>query len=110
MKSLGFGKINRNLRIQYYKMKENVFLVLLACYGLTFILMHGKPLNKPRNWIIKKSKFIEELLKCSFCVGLYSGAIISLIIKDLYILLPLSSVVFCGLMEELSNFLTKKHE
>ncbi len=91
-------------------MKENVFLILLACYGLTFILMHGKPLNKPKNWIIKRSKFIEELLKCSFCTGFYSSIIISLIIWDYFILLPLAGCGFCGLMEELSNFLTKKHE
>ncbi len=42
---------------------------ILACYGLTMILMYGKIFNKIR----PKTGFFGNLLTCSLCTGFWSG-------------------------------------
>ncbi len=44
-----------------------MFFLLLAAYGLTFAIQHKIP------WIHGKSKFIDEMLACTFCTGFHAG-------------------------------------
>ena len=55
------------------------FIILLGCIGLTDILMYGKILSKPRNYLIKYS-FFKNLLSCAVCTGFWSGLFFSLIL------------------------------
>lgn len=52
--------------------------LLVACFGLTRILMFGTILNKPRN-IIKRINFFKELLNCALCTGTWVGVFIGLL-------------------------------
>lgn len=71
---------------------------MLACaVGLTWILMYGRILDKPRNFLLRW-EFFRELLRCGLCTGMYSGAFV-LIVTTLtgqianaeYLLFPLAS-------------------
>jgi|TARA_R110000824_G_scaffold107612_1_gene253972 hypothetical protein len=74
--------------------------VLLACAGLTFILKYGSILGWLRSPLIK-IKILDELFKCSLCLGFWSGLLIAIFLYNfytwdpLYYLLPLASSVFC---------------
>lgn len=54
-------------------MTWQIVLVLLACFGMTLILVHSKILNCPRKFISEKSDFFNDLLKCSMCTGWWVG-------------------------------------
>lgn len=78
-----------------------MFFYLFAAFGLSFILMYGKPLNKPRDYLRKKLPFLKNLLICYFCTGFWSGIIIDSILYKQFspaelILFPLASCGFCG--------------
>jgi len=44
-----------------------IFYLLLAAYGLTFAIQHKI------SFIHDKSKFIDEMLSCTFCTGFHAG-------------------------------------
>ena len=50
---------------------------ILACYGMTLILMYGKIFNKIR----PKNGFFGDLLKCSLCTGFWVGIFNSFLIN-----------------------------
>jgi hypothetical protein len=75
--------------------------------------MYGKPLEKIRNYLVKKSSSLEQLLKCYFCTGFWVGIFFSLvligripIIENL--LLPFASCAFCGLAGFVALYLEDK--
>ena len=84
----------------------NTFDLLLTCFGLTRILMHGSILNKPRN-IITKIPFFKELISCSLCTGTWVGAIIGLCNYSLFtqyiqiMQLAFASAGFCFFFDRL---------
>jgi len=49
----------------------------LATIGLCFILKYGTILSFFRNFLISKSKKLEELFECSLCLGFWCGVIIA---------------------------------
>lgn len=73
--------------------------ILLACLGLTYILIHSKVLNKPRNFL-KKNKFFSTLIRCHYCVGFWSGVFLMFLYNgpEKY-LIPLISCYICGVAE-----------
>ena len=56
---------------------SNVAIFILACWGLTHLIVSGKILERPRNWLIIKSPFLEGLLTCYQCTGFWTGIILA---------------------------------
>lgn len=50
---------------------------ILACYGMTMILMYGKILNRIR----PKTGFFGSMLECSMCTGFWVGIFNSFLIN-----------------------------
>lgn len=48
-------------------------LVLLACFGMTLILVHGKILDCPRNFLVERFGFFGKMIQCSMCTGWWVG-------------------------------------
>ena len=62
----------------------NIFTIfLLSCWGLTHLLVVGKILDQPRNWLMIKSEFFQKLLECYQCTGFWVGLFFWCIFKDL---------------------------
>jgi hypothetical protein len=94
---------------------------ILACIGLTFIIKYGSILNfirKPLSKII----IFEELLKCSLCIGFWSGVFIGSFayfntLDHIFLLMPLISASVCwfsdtllGLLQSLEIYLDSKNK
>jgi hypothetical protein len=54
-------------------------IIILAFFGLTWILTESTLLATPRDWLMGKSVFIFKLLSCYACTGFHSGWIIYLL-------------------------------
>ena len=52
------------------------WLQLLACTGITSIIIYGSIFNRPRGWLKSKSCILSELLKCTLCTGFWVGLIV----------------------------------
>lgn len=52
-----------------------VLAMMLSCMGMTFVLIHGSILDKPRKWLTNKSRFAKQLFQCSLCIGFWVGVI-----------------------------------
>ena len=87
---------------------------LLACFGLTFIIMRGDPTKKIRRLLKNKYWTAKKLLNCAFCTGFWSGAAISILLcffhvdKQTLLLLPFASCGFSGLCFTFFRFLEEK--
>jgi hypothetical protein len=89
---------------------------LLACVGLMFIVKYGTILNGYRKVVMNLHSKLEELHKCSLCLGFWSGVIIACIEWWLIhnndkhlILLPLASAGVCWIADNINN-LIQSHE
>ena len=51
----------------------DLILMLLACFGMTLILVHGKIFDCPRNFLSEKFGFFGKLIHCSMCTGWWVG-------------------------------------
>lgn len=70
----------------------DIIILLLACFGLTNILVNGSILNKFRDYI-SKWEFIKQLINCSMCTGFWVGLYFSLIITLVSIGTPLFYII-----------------
>ena len=50
-----------------------LFFEAMVMYGATFMAKDSKIFAKPRDWAVAKSKFVEDLMECPFCVGTWVG-------------------------------------
>lgn len=66
-----------------------------------FILKYGTILDAPRA-IICRISLINELFKCSLCLGFWSGVIIFAATRD-DVLLPLASAGICWITDNINN-------
>lgn len=84
---------------------------LLACVGLMFILKYGTILNAYRRVVCNVHPKIEELHKCSLCLGFWTGLMVMGF--EMYFdnhdykifLLPLASAACCWFIDNLNNVL-----
>lgn len=96
-------------------------MTLMASIGLVWIIKDSLILKSPRKYISSKSKWLEELLSCSQCLGFWVGLCLAyfeytFIGFDFYLLyLPFISSGFCwffdsalDLIQEASVYFTKK--
>ena len=79
-----------------------MILELLACVGLHWVLKYGTILNVPRN-ILKKIPLVNELLKCSLCLGFWCGVIVALYTKQNIVLFGFASCCVCWLFDNVNN-------
>jgi Na+/H+ antiporter NhaD/arsenite permease-like protein len=62
----------------------NILLFLLACVGLTHILIDGSIFNWLRLWIMNRNiAWLSELWGCYLCLGAWTGALLSLLYNPL---------------------------
>ncbi len=59
----------------------NLLTFILACYGMTMILVYGKIFEELRNKINSFNiEMLTYMIKCPMCMGFWSGAFMSLIL------------------------------
>jgi hypothetical protein len=51
----------------------SVLIFILACWGLTHILVVGTIFDSQRNWITVKSEFLGKMLACHQCCSFWVG-------------------------------------
>lgn len=86
----------------------------LSCVGLMSILKYGSILSAPRSFLTSKSKYLEELFKCSLCLGFWVGFLTTLFIYFLdnafwsskFYLFPLYSAVICWSCDSIIGILS----
>jgi hypothetical protein len=58
-------------------------IFILACWGLTNILVVGTIFDGPRDWITIKSGFLGKMLSCHQCCSFWVGMAMYFCINDL---------------------------
>lgn len=82
---------------------------LLAAIGLTFIVTDSKILKKLREWVsARKIEFIDEVINCPHCFGVWAGLIIAVVKWSYFIELPLATSFCCYLFSTIIMYL-KRH-
>ena len=51
---------------------------ILAAYGMSQILVFGSIFENLRNWLIRKSEFLGDLIQCMMCTSTWVGVFFSL--------------------------------
>lgn len=78
--------------------------------GIGWILKYGKIFDIPRNFLSERSAFLAELFKCSMCLGVYTGALITYFVYNEYgikgLLFPFASSAVCYLFDLIQDFIS----
>jgi hypothetical protein len=61
----------------------SVLIFILACWGLTHILVVGTIFDSPRNWITVKSEFLGKMLSCHQCCSFWVGMAMYFVVTGL---------------------------
>lgn len=83
----------------------------LGCLGIVWIIKDSYILMAPRNYLKSKSKFLDELLSCSLCLGFWFGLFYSIFIYSLnrdilhLIITPFAVSAFCWLADSLLDLI-----
>ena len=80
------------------------FIWLLACAGLTFIIVHATIMDKLKiRSFLQKFSFTRDLIKCSLCTGVYVSALFSFLYFPMKMapLLIFSGAIFSFLIERI---------
>ena len=78
-----------------------LFIWILAAYGMSQILVFGSIFDKPRDWITKYSKFFGDLLGCMMCTSTWVGFFFSLAFyspTQHMIIIPYTNIFFDGIL------------
>lgn len=54
-----------------------MILQILASYGIAYLLSESVLLEKPREWIASKSKFLGNMIYCNICLSYWIGLAIT---------------------------------
>ena len=54
---------------------DHLLVLTIATYGLCYMLMYGSIFNKPRNWLMRKSRWFRKLITCPLCLGFWCGGV-----------------------------------
>jgi hypothetical protein len=61
----------------------SLLIFILACWGLTHILVVGTIFDGPRDWITIKNEFLGKMLSCHQCCSFWVGMAMSFAIQGL---------------------------
>ena len=78
-----------------------IFIWILAAYGMSNILVFGSIFENLRNWLIKKSEFFGDLIQCMMCTSTWVGFFFSLAFFSPtaeLITIPYTSIFFDGML------------
>ena len=56
---------------------DHLFILTLAVYGLCYILMYGSIFNRPRNFLMRRFRWFQNLITCPLCTGFWCGLVMS---------------------------------
>lgn len=79
-------------------------MFLLACAGLTFIIVHATIMDKLKiRPFLQKFSFTRELIKCALCTGVYISTFFALLYFPIKMapLLIFSGAIFSFLIERI---------
>lgn len=48
-------------------------LYLIACFGLTFLLVDAAIFSRPRTWVLDRVSFLADMFVCYFCTGVWAA-------------------------------------
>jgi len=92
----------------------DLFYYLLSSLGLMFILKYGSILDKPRCYVVTRSKFFKELFCCSLCLGFWTGLMIMVYcyfvlgkFDNRAYLFPFASAAFCWVIDIVKEWFRK---
>lgn len=78
-----------------------IFIWILAAYGMSQIIVFGSIFQKLRDWLIDNSKFFGDLVQCMMCTSTWVGFFFSLAFfsptKEL-IIIPYTQIFFDGML------------
>ena len=84
---------------------------LMASLGLCYILKYGTILNSFRNFLSNKCRILNDLFKCSLCLGFWCGIVLIPILIEcgnslsISLIYPFASASFCWTMDMFMDFL-----
>ena len=76
---------------------DSIFIFIFAAWGLTHLLVSGRILDKFRNWIMVKSKFLNDLLTCYQCTGFWAGLLVSSYFTTNFLHMVLMALISSGI-------------
>jgi hypothetical protein len=78
-------------------------LLIIATEALVELICKAEILNRPRYWIQSRCWFFKELLSCPYCVSVWVGMFVALLlwIDNTYVFIVIYGLCF----HRLSNFL-----
>lgn len=53
---------------------------ILACYGITQIIVESGLFENPRGWLLKKTPLIGRLANCILCASVWVGFLLSILV------------------------------
>lgn len=59
-----------------------VIFKILAIYSITFSIKETSLLDKPRDFLVRRSVFFFKLISCSYCLTTHSGYLSYLLFTD----------------------------
>lgn len=90
-----------------------LILLLLSCFGMTLILVHGKIMDIPRDFLSNKFVFFKKLIHCSMCTGWWVGLFFAFIwtlhitfpVFFYFVTIPFASSGISFLLERIAIFI-----
>jgi hypothetical protein len=85
-----------------------LWIKLLACLGIVWIIKDSYIFSKPRSYLKSKSPHLEKFLSCSLCLGFWVG--LFLLFSEFYFtktydynyfLIPFSVSAFCWFIDSI---------
>lgn len=78
-----------------------IFIWILAAYGMSQIIVFGSIFQKLRDWLIKHSKFFGDLVQCMMCTSTWVGFFFSIAFfspTESLITIPYTHIFFDGML------------
>jgi len=79
-----------------------IFIWILAAYGMSQILVFGSIFDKLRDWVTKHSTFFGDLLACMMCTSTWVGFFFSIAFyspTETMTIIPYTNIFFYGMLD-----------
>jgi len=84
-------------------------LAVIACEGLTELLVNAEILDSPRNFL-SKVKFLKALLECGYCASVWAALFVFgiLLLKAEIVLVPIAIHRLSNYLHDLYKFIKNR--